>query len=109
MEWLEMQRLMGVDHVQLMAVSGPEHVQRVVGYYRDTGLLNVVSYRQPGQRLVLVSPLSDCQVMNRPGVRVGVGGGERTQNSELYYSRIEILGSSLFLQSVLAVLHRQHI
>ena len=105
MEWLEMQRLMGVDHVQLMAVSGPEHVQRVVRYYRDTGLLN----RQPGQRLVLVSPLSDCQVMNRPGVRVVVGGGERTQNSELYYSRIEILGSSLFLQSALAVLHRQHI
>ena len=34
---------------------------------------------------------------------------ERTQNSELYYSRIEILGSSLFLQSVLAMLHRQHI
>ena len=33
----------------------------------------------------------------------------RTQNSELYYSRIEILGSSLFLQSVLAKLHRQHI
>ena len=33
----------------------------------------------------------------------------RTQNSELYYSRIEILGSSLFLQSVLAMLHRQHI
>ena len=24
--------------------------------------------------------------------------GERTQNSELYYSRIEILGSSLFLE-----------
>ena len=33
---------------------------------------------------------------------------EITQNSELYYSRIEILGSSLFLQSVLAKLHRQH-
>ena len=31
------------------------------------------------------------------------------ENSELYYSRIEILGSSLFLQSVLAKLHRQHI
>ena len=30
---------------------------------------------------------------------------ERTQNSELYYSRIEILGSCLFLQSVLANLH----
>ena len=37
-------------------------------------------------------------------------GRERDrQNSELYYSRIEILGSSLFLQSVLAMLHRQHI
>ena len=35
------------------------------------------------------------------------GGGERErQNSELCYSRIEILGSSLFLQSVLAKLHR---
>ena len=34
---------------------------------------------------------------------------ERSQNSELYESRIEILGSSLFLQSVLPKLHRQHI
>ena len=41
--------------------------------------------------------------------RGGGGNGERTQNSELYDSRIEILGSSLFLQSVLAKLHRQHI
>ena len=31
------------------------------------------------------------------------------ENSELFYSRIEILGSSLFLQSVLAKLHWQHI
>ena len=30
---------------------------------------------------------------------------ERTQNSELYYSRIKILGSCLFLQSVPANLH----
>ena len=29
----------------------------------------------------------------------------RTQNSELYYSRIKILGICLFLQSVLANLH----
>ena len=36
---------------------------------------------------------------------------EKTQNSELYYSRIKILGSCLFLQSVLANLHagRLHI
>ena len=43
----------------------------------------------------------------------GKGGdrGEVTHNSEpeLYYSRTEILGSTLFLQSVLAKLHRQHI
>ena len=30
---------------------------------------------------------------------------ERTQNSELYYSRIKILGNCLFLQSLLANLH----
>ena len=52
---------------------------------------------------------------------VGGGGGgretemregeERTQNSELYYSRIKILGSCLFLQSVPANIHasRLHI
>ena len=34
---------------------------------------------------------------------------QRTQNSAHYYSRIEILGNSQFLQSVLAKLHRQHI
>ena len=33
---------------------------------------------------------------------------ERAQNSELYYSRIEILSNSLFLQSVHANLHTQH-
>ena len=31
--------------------------------------------------------------------------GERTQNSELYYTRIKILGSCLFLQSVPDNLH----
>ena len=44
------------------------------------------------------------------GEREGREGGrererERTQKSELYYSRIEILGICLFLQSVLANLH----
>ena len=36
---------------------------------------------------------------------------DRTQNSELYYTRIKILGSCLFLQSVPANLHasRLHI
>ena len=33
---------------------------------------------------------------------------DRLQTSELYYTRTEILGSSLFLQSVLANLHGQH-
>ena len=33
------------------------------------------------------------------------GGWERTQYSELYYLRIQILGICLFLQSVLANLH----
>ena len=43
--------------------------------------------------------------------REGEGGRERERerDSELYYSRIEILGSSLFVQSVLAKLHRQQI
>ena len=31
----------------------------------------------------------------------------KRDNSELYYSRVEILGSSLFLQSVLAKLQRE--
>ena len=34
---------------------------------------------------------------------------ERARESSELYSRIEILVSSLFLQSVLAMLHRQHI
>ena len=32
-----------------------------------------------------------------------------SENSKLYYSRNEILGSSLFLQSILAKLQRQHL
>ena len=43
---------------------------------------------------------------SRVCVCVCVSERERT---ELYYSRIEILGSSPFLQSVLVKLHRQHI
>ena len=52
----------------------------------------------------------------REGLRGGAEGkggdrGEVTHNSEpqLYYSRIEILVITLFLQSVLAKLRRQHI
>ena len=48
------------------------------------------------------------------GAGAGGGGGEREitrQNSELYYTRIKILGSWLFLQSAPANLHanRLHI
>ena len=32
------------------------------------------------------------------------GGGERERDSDFYYTKIEILGDSLFLQSVLAKL-----
>ena len=44
-------------------------------------------------------------------LRGGGGGGERAQNSELYYTRIKILSSCLLLQSVPANLHtnRLHI
>ena len=44
---------------------------------------------------------------DREGDRDTVIHRERTQNSELYYSRTETLGSSLLLQSVLSKLRRQ--
>ena len=45
----------------------------------------------------------------RARVCVCVRERERELRTQLYYSRIEILGSSIFLQSVLAKVHRQHI
>ena len=50
-----------------------------------------------------------CWEREGEGEREGKRERERereTQNSELYYSRIEILGNSLFLRSVLVKLHR---
>ena len=58
---------------------------------------------------------NSCMVMKMTHChpQMSIGYAEiRTQNSELYYSRIEILDNSLFLQAVLAKiikLHRQHI
>ncbi|KAK7095226.1 hypothetical protein V1264_006662 [Littorina saxatilis] len=48
MEWFEVQRLLGVDHIQLMDLNNPEPVQKVFRYYKDMGLLNPLPYELPG-------------------------------------------------------------
>ena len=49
MEWFELQRLLGVDHIQLMDLHNPEPIQKVFKYYTDLGLLNALPYELPGK------------------------------------------------------------
>ncbi|XP_070177013.1 uncharacterized protein [Littorina saxatilis] len=49
MEWFEVQRLLGVDHIQIMDADNPEPVQKVFRYYKDMGLLNPLPYELPGK------------------------------------------------------------
>ena len=58
MEWFEVQRLLGVDHIQLMDLNNPEPVQKVFRYYKDMGLLNPLPYELPGESALVASPLS---------------------------------------------------
>ena len=56
MEWFEVQRLLGVDHIQIMDADNPEPVQKVFSYYKDMGLLHLLPYELPG-KLPFVYPL----------------------------------------------------
>ncbi|PVD22529.1 hypothetical protein C0Q70_18343 [Pomacea canaliculata] len=49
MEWFEMQRLLGVDKIQLMDLHNPEPIQKVFRYYTDLGLLDLLPYELPGE------------------------------------------------------------
>lgn len=48
MEWFEVQRLMGVDNIQLMDLHNPVAIQKVFRYYQDIGLLDLLPYELPG-------------------------------------------------------------
>ncbi|XP_076436180.1 uncharacterized protein LOC143275786 [Babylonia areolata] len=48
MEWFEVQRLLGVDHVQIMDLDNPEPIQKVFRYYTRLGLLTALPYQLPG-------------------------------------------------------------
>lgn len=49
MEWFEVQRLLGVDKIQLMDLHNPEPIQKVFRYYTDLGLLDLLPYELPGE------------------------------------------------------------
>ena len=58
----------------------------------------------------MVVEIGEGVMMGRKDVQVsGLSDGTERGGGDGRNSRIEILGSSLFLQSVLAKLHRQHI
>ncbi|PVD27358.1 hypothetical protein C0Q70_12514 [Pomacea canaliculata] len=48
-EWFEMQRLLGVDKIQILDFGNPENVSRVFEYYQNTGLLSFFPYKLPGR------------------------------------------------------------
>ena len=43
-----MQRLLGVDHIQIMDLNNSEPIHRVFKHYTDLGLLNLLPYHLPG-------------------------------------------------------------
>ena len=47
-EWVEIQRLLGVDKILLFDLGVPEKLQNVFRYYRTLGVLDTVSYELPG-------------------------------------------------------------
>ncbi|XP_025100823.1 uncharacterized protein LOC112568038 [Pomacea canaliculata] len=48
-EWFEMQKLLGVDKIQILDFGNPENVTRVFKYYQNTGLLSIFPYKLPGR------------------------------------------------------------
>ena len=49
MEWFELQRLLGVDHIYVYDLGVPEKIAIVFKYYSDMGLLTVLPYELPGK------------------------------------------------------------
>lgn len=47
-EWFEIQRLLGVDKVLIYDLGNQESINRVFGYYRKLGILDVQPYELPG-------------------------------------------------------------
>ncbi|XP_076452505.1 uncharacterized protein LOC143288103 [Babylonia areolata] len=77
-EWFEMQRLLGVDRIQLFDLNNTDIVHKVFKHYQDSGLLDLLPYKLPGRpwgRFVLkdgrdwtrygddkVLPIWDCRL-----------------------------------------------
>ena len=48
-EWVEVQRLLGVDRIQLFESNNNEEVYRVLNHYKQTGLIDLLPYKLPGE------------------------------------------------------------
>ncbi|KAL8561780.1 hypothetical protein ACOMHN_010714 [Nucella lapillus] len=48
-EWLELQRILGVDKIQLFDLNNTEVVHKVFRHYQDMGLLEIMPYKLPGK------------------------------------------------------------
>nr|KAG5689698.1 hypothetical protein BaRGS_006323 [Batillaria attramentaria] len=49
MEWFEVQRFLGVDHVQIMDAGNRKDVRKVFKYYTDMGILELLPFELPGE------------------------------------------------------------
>ncbi|KAL8574491.1 hypothetical protein ACOMHN_060161 [Nucella lapillus] len=49
LEWFEIQRLLGVDKIQLFDFSNTEIVYKIFQHYQNTGLLDLLLYKLPGR------------------------------------------------------------
>ncbi|CAG5115940.1 unnamed protein product, partial [Candidula unifasciata] len=47
-EWVEVQRLLGVDKILIFDLGNPENLTRVFRYYQNQGILDVQPYELPG-------------------------------------------------------------
>lgn len=66
-EWFEMQKLLGVDKIQILDYGNPENVTKVFEYYQQKGLLAMFPFKLPGTLYKLCTFIFVCFVWGKGG------------------------------------------